>query len=41
MKYKGIFFDWFNTLAGYETPRERLYQESFQEAGIELILSTI
>jgi len=41
MKYKGIFFDWFNTLAGYETPRERLYQKAFQEAGIELNLSTI
>jgi putative hydrolase of the HAD superfamily len=36
MRYKGVFFDWFNTLAGYETPRELLYQKAFKQYGVEL-----
>jgi HAD superfamily hydrolase (TIGR01509 family) len=40
-KYKGVFFDWFNTLAGYETPRESLYQKAFKQYGIELNTRTI
>jgi HAD superfamily hydrolase (TIGR01549 family) len=41
MKYKGVFFDWFNTLSGYKTPRESLYQKAFQQHGIELSTRTI
>jgi hypothetical protein len=41
MQYRGVFFDWFNTLSGYETPREYLYQKVFEQLGIELNLSTI
>ncbi|HSW58318.1 MAG TPA: HAD family hydrolase [Dehalococcoidales bacterium] len=41
MKYRGVFFDWFNTLAGYEVPRELLYQKVFSRHGIELTLRTI
>lgn len=33
---KAIFFDWFNTLATFEPPREELYSRAFQEFGIEL-----
>lgn len=33
---KAIFFDWFNTLAGFEPPREELYGRAFQQFGIEL-----
>jgi putative hydrolase of the HAD superfamily len=41
MKYKGVFFDWFNTLSGYKTPREWLYQKAFEQHGIELTTKTI
>ena len=41
MQYRGVFFDWFNTLSGYETPRESLYQKAFQKFGIELNVRTI
>jgi HAD superfamily hydrolase (TIGR01549 family) len=33
---KAIFFDWFNTLACYNPPREELYRRAFQEIGINL-----
>jgi len=33
---KAIFFDWFNTLARYEPPREELYERLLQEFGINL-----
>ena len=33
---KAIFFDWFNTLALYEPPREELHSQAFREFGIEL-----
>jgi HAD superfamily hydrolase (TIGR01549 family) len=33
---KGIFFDWFNTLAHYDPPREEVYRSAFKEQGIEL-----
>jgi putative hydrolase of the HAD superfamily len=41
MKFKGVFFDWFNTLSGYKTPRELLYQKAFEQHGIELSTKTI
>ena len=33
---KAIFFDWFNTLARFEPPRQELYSQAFREFGIEL-----
>ena len=33
---KAVFFDWFNTLARYEPPREELHSQVFQEFGIKL-----
>ncbi len=33
---KAIFFDWFNTLACCDPPREALYGQVFREFGIEL-----
>ncbi len=33
---KAVFFDWFNTLARYEPPREELYSQVFREFDIEL-----
>ena len=33
---KAIFFDWFNTLACYEPPREELQSQALQEFGIKL-----
>jgi len=33
---KAVFFDWFNTLARFEPPREELYGEAFRQFGIEL-----
>ena len=33
---KAVFFDWFNTLARYEPPREELYRQALQEFGIEM-----
>jgi putative hydrolase of the HAD superfamily len=41
MQVKGVFFDWFNTLAGYETPRETLYQKAFSQFGFEMDARTI
>ena len=38
---KAIFFDWFNTLAGFEPPREELYSQAFQQFGIEIALREI
>ena len=31
---KAVFFDWFNTLAQYEPPREQLQSQALQEFGI-------
>ena len=31
---KAVFFDWFNTLARYEPPREELQSQALQEFGI-------
>jgi len=33
---KAIFFDWFNTLAHYEPPRELLHSQALKEFGIEV-----
>ena len=33
---KAIFFDWFNTLAHYDPPREEVYRYAFKENGIEV-----
>jgi len=33
---KAIFFDWFNTLALYQPPREELYSQALSESGIEV-----
>lgn len=33
---KAVFFDLFNTLARHDPPRELLYQQAFQEVGIEI-----
>ena len=33
---KAIFFDWFNTLALYNPPREELHRQACREFGIEL-----
>jgi len=33
---KAVFFDWFNTLARFEPPREELYRQAFRQFGIEL-----
>jgi HAD superfamily hydrolase (TIGR01662 family) len=33
---KGVFFDWFNTLAHYQTPREDLYRKAFRGAGLDI-----
>ncbi len=38
---KAIYFDWFNTLAGYYPPREELYQQAFQEQGIQVAIKTV
>lgn len=34
--FKAVFFDWFNTLARYEPPREQLHSQALQEFGIHL-----
>jgi HAD superfamily hydrolase (TIGR01549 family) len=41
MAVKAVFFDWFNTLSGYETSREQLYQQAFAQQGMELDIRTI
>ena len=33
---KAVFFDWFNTLADFEPPRQELYNQAFRQFGIEL-----
>lgn len=33
---KAIFFDWFNTLARYDPPREELHSQALREFGIEV-----
>ena len=33
---KAVFFDWFNTLARYEPPREELQAQAMQEFGIHI-----
>lgn len=33
---KAVFFDWFNTLARYEPPREELHSQALHEFGIEV-----
>ncbi len=33
---KAVFFDWFNTLARFEPPRQELYIQAFRQFGIEL-----
>lgn len=33
---KAVFFDWFNTLARYEPPREELQSQALQEFGIQV-----
>lgn len=33
---KAVFFDWFNTLARYDPPREDMYYKAFKESGIEI-----
>ncbi|MFC2021895.1 HAD family hydrolase [Chloroflexota bacterium] len=33
---KAVFFDWFNTLARYEPPREELQSQALQEFGIHI-----
>ncbi len=33
---KAVFFDWFNTLAHYEPPREELQSQALQEFGIHV-----
>ena len=38
---KAIFFDWFNTLACYEPPREELHSRALKELGIEVSLEKI
>src|SRR4030067_135664 len=40
-RVKAIFFDWFNTLARYEPPRELMYLKAFKEAGYEIQKKTI
>jgi len=38
---KAVFFDWFNTLADFEPPRQELYHQAFQQFGIELLLKDV
>jgi len=33
---KAIFFDWLDTLARYEPPREKLFSQALRESGIEI-----
>ncbi len=33
---KAVFFDWFNTLAHYEPPREKIHSQALQEVGINV-----
>ena len=38
---KAVFFDWFNTLAYYEPPREELQSQALHEFGIEVLPSEL
>ena len=38
---KAIFFDWFDTLARYEPPREELYSHALGEFGIKVPAKTL
>ncbi|MFC2016812.1 HAD family hydrolase [Chloroflexota bacterium] len=38
---KAVFFDWFNTLAYYEPPREELQSQALHEFGIEVLPSKL
>jgi HAD superfamily hydrolase (TIGR01549 family) len=38
---KAVLFDWFNTLATYDPPREELYRKAFQEFNFGLPLKTV
>jgi len=38
---KAIFFDWFNTLARFEPPREKLHSQAYQQFGIEVSLDKV
>jgi putative hydrolase of the HAD superfamily len=38
---KAIFFDWFNTLARYEPPREEVYSQVLDEFGIKISIAKL
>ena len=38
---KAVLFDWFNTLATYDPPREELYRKAFQGFNLGLPLKTV
>jgi putative hydrolase of the HAD superfamily len=38
---KAIFFDWFNTLARFDPPREELHRQTYQQFGIEVSLDKV
>ncbi len=38
---KAIFFDWFNTLAHYDPPREEIYRSAFKEQGIDVSIGQV
>lgn len=38
---KAVFFDWFNTLAGYKPPREEVHRQALQEFGIKVTAEKI
>jgi HAD superfamily hydrolase (TIGR01549 family) len=38
---KAVFFDWFDTLACYNPPREELYHQAFREFGFEITLRDV
>jgi len=38
---KAVFFDWFNTLVGFEPPRHEFYQKAFQDFGYDIPLKAI
>ncbi len=38
---RAVFFDWFNTLAHYEPPREKLESQALHEVGIKVALRDV
>jgi len=38
---RAVFFDWFNTLAHYEPPREELESQALSEMGIDVALQNV